>query len=80
MSRYKLGKAQINRLLEDKPVMDGHGRKFYASDKTKECLQMIYNHNLYDKFDVIVEDGVLDIVKKVGGFNDSTGSEKSNRI
>lgn len=64
MDRYKLGKPQIKRLLEDKPVMDGHGRKFYANEEVKKYLRAIDNKNLYDKFDVIIEDGSLDIVKK----------------
>jgi hypothetical protein len=64
MSRYKLGKPQIKRLLEGKSVMDGHGRHFYANDEVKKYLHKIHDNNLYDKFDVILEDGAMDIRKK----------------
>jgi len=66
MGRYKLGKPQIKRLLEDKPVMDGHGRKLYANDEVKRELKMIHDNNLYDKFDVNVEGCAMDIVLKEG--------------
>jgi len=70
MGRYKLGKPQIKRLLEDKPVMDGHGRKLYANDEVKRELKMIHDNNLYDKFDVIVEGCAMDIVLKEGANNE----------
>ena len=64
MTKYKLGKPQIKRLIEGKSVMDGHGRHFYANDDVKDYLHKIHDNNLYDRFDVILEDGGLDIVKK----------------
>lgn len=64
MSRYRLGKMQIKRLLEGKPVMDGHGRKFLATENVKEILKRIDDSNLYSKVDVMVENGGLDIVFK----------------
>lgn len=65
MARYILGKPQIKRLLEGKTVMDGHGRKFCVGDDIKEVLQMLDNYNLYDKFEVYIENGKLDMRKKV---------------
>lgn len=65
MSRYKLGKAQIKRLLEDKPIMDGRGRKFIADKETKDMLREYDKNNWYDKFDIIFENGSLvDLVKR----------------
>ena len=65
MARYILGKPQIKRLLEGKTVMDGRGRKFIAGDNIKEVLQMLDEHNLYDKFEVVIENGQFDMRKKV---------------
>ena len=64
MARYRLGKAQIKRLLDNKPVVDGHGRKYLAGGEVKVMLSKIDTHNLYDKFEVFMEDGGLDIVNK----------------
>ena len=64
MGRYKLGKPQIKRLLDGKSVMDGHGMHFYANDEVKYYLHKIHDNDLYDKFDVIIEGGVVDILKK----------------
>jgi hypothetical protein len=65
MSKYTLGKPQIKRLLEGKHVMDGHGRKFIAGDNIKEVLQTLDSYNLYDKFEVYIENGKFDMRKKV---------------
>lgn len=65
MSRYILGKPQIKRLLEGKHVMDGHGRKFIVGDNIKEVLRTLDEYNLYDKFEVYIKNGKLDIRKKV---------------
>lgn len=65
MAKYILTKLQIKRLLDGKHVMDGHGRKFVAGDNIKEVLQKLDEYNLYDKFEVIVENGQLDMRKKV---------------
>lgn len=65
MAKYILGKPQIKRLLEGKTVMDGHGRKFYAGDNIKEVLQKLDEYNLYDQFEVVIENGSFDMRKKV---------------
>lgn len=64
MARYRLGKAQIKRLLDGKPVVDGHGRKYLADKKVKEILREMDNYNLCDKLEVFMEDGGIDIVRK----------------
>lgn len=65
MGRYIIGKPQIKRLLEGKPVTDGAGRKFIAKGKVMEALQMIVDYNLFKKYEVILlEDGFIDIQKK----------------
>ena len=68
MGKYKISKAQVKRLIEGNPVVDGHGRKFYANGDVKNLLVAIDTRNLYHKYDLIVENGTLDIVtkKKVG--------------
>ena len=65
MSKYIFGKPQIKRLLEGKTVMDGHGRKYVAGDNVKEVLEMLDKYNLYDKFEVFIENGQFDVRKKV---------------
>lgn len=65
MARYILGKLQIKRLLDGKHVMDGHGRKFIAGDNIKEVLQKIDECDLYDIFEVFIENGGMDMRKKV---------------
>ena len=64
MARYKLSKAQIKRLLEDKPVVDGHGIKYLASPEVKARLQRFDEDNLYDKLNVIMDNGALSIEDK----------------
>lgn len=65
MARYILGKLQIKRLLDGKHVMDGHGRKFIAGNNIKEVLQVIDERNLYDEYEVFIENGGFDMRKKV---------------
>lgn len=65
MARYILGKLQIKRLLEGKFVVDERGRKFVAGDNIKEVLQKLDELNLYDKFEVFIENGQFDMRKKV---------------
>lgn len=64
MAKYILSKLQIKRLIDGKHVVDGHGRKLIAGENVKEILSKIDDSNLYDKFDVIIENGGFDIVKK----------------
>ena len=65
MARYILSKNQIKRLIDGKSVIDGHGRKFVAGKELKETLQLIDKHNLYEKFVVLIENGEMDILKKM---------------
>lgn len=60
-----LNKKQITGLLLDKPVVDGHGRKFKVGDNVKEILQMLVDDNLLDKYQVVVENGEIDVVEKL---------------
>lgn len=69
MVKYRLCKAQIRCLLKGKPVVDGRGRKFYASEKVKETLQLIDSKNAYDKFDIFLDYGCIDIIAKAGVEN-----------
>lgn len=62
--KYILTKTQITGLLLDKPVIDGRGRKFKVGDNVKEILQMLVENNLLDKYQVIIENGEIDIVEK----------------
>lgn len=62
--RYRLTKTQVKRLIDGKYVTDGSGRKYAAGDNMKEVLQILDEKDLYDKFDVIIEDGKFDLVKK----------------
>ena len=61
--KYRLTKLQIKRLIEGKPVINGR-QKLYADDKVKDALKTFDERNLYDKYDVILEDGGLDIKEK----------------
>ena len=45
-------------------MIDGHGRKFFAGKEINELLRMIDENNLYNRFDVTIEDGQIDFVKK----------------
>ena len=64
MARYIIGKSQIKRLLEGKSIQDIHGRNYCAGGNLKEVLQKLDEYNLYDKYEVIFENGEIDIVKK----------------
>lgn len=64
MAKYILNKSQIKRLIDGKYVVDGHGRKFLASENIKEVLRKMDELNAYDKFNAIIENGTFDIVKK----------------
>ena len=64
MAKYILTKLQIKRLINDKPVIDGRGIKLFASCNVKDVLKKIDELNLYDKCDVVLENGQIDIVKK----------------
>lgn len=69
MGRYKLGKTQVKRLLDGGYVMDGHGRKYKAEKNLKEVLQTIDELDAYDKYDLIIENGEFDLVRKEGGIS-----------
>ena len=64
MAKYILTKFQIKRLINGQYVIDGHGRKFFAGKEINELLRMIDENNLYNRFDVTIEDGKIDFVKK----------------
>lgn len=70
MSKYRLSKANVQCLLKDKPIVDGHGRKYYANITLKEALQRIDSNDAYDMFDIFMEDGGIDIVTKAGIKNE----------
>lgn len=65
MAKYILGKLQIKRLLDGKYVMDGRGRKFIIGDNIKEVLQKIDECDLYDKYEIFVENDGIYIREKV---------------
>ena len=65
MARYILNKNQIKRLIDGKEVVDGHGRKFVAGKGIKEALQLIDKYNMYENFVVTIENGKIDILKKL---------------
>ena len=65
MAKYILTKTQIHRLIDGKYVVDGMGRKFRAGDNIKEVLKKIVELNAYERFDVVIENGTFDIVKKL---------------
>lgn len=69
MGRYKLSKSQVKRLLDGGYVMDGHGRKYQAGENLKEVLQTIDNLDAYDKYDLIIENGEFDLVRKQGNIS-----------
>ena len=61
--RYKLTKLQIKRLIDGKPVINGR-QKLYADSKVKDALKAFDERNMYDKYDVILENGGIDIREK----------------
>lgn len=61
MSRYKLGKLQIQRLIDGKYVVDGHGRKFTVDKQTRKMLKELYSS---DKYDFIIENREIKIIEK----------------
>ena len=64
MARYKIGKLQVKRLIENKAVVDGQGRKFLANKEVKDYLTKFDELNLYDKYDIYIDNGGVDIVHK----------------
>lgn len=64
MARYRVGKAQVKRLLEGKFVTDGEGRNYVTTGELKEFLQMIDDRDLYDRLDLFLENGVMDYEMK----------------
>ena len=62
MSRYKLGRLQIQRLIEGKWVVDGHGKKLTVDKQTREFLKLeVLDSN---KYDVIIENREIKIIDK----------------
>lgn len=64
MAKYILTKTQIKRLVDGKPVVDGMGRKFYASENVKEMLKKFIELNAHERFDAVVENGTFHVVEK----------------
>ena len=62
--KYKLTKVQIKMLLDGKPIQRNRN-KIYASSYVKEVLEIINNNNLYDQYDVLVDDkNNLDVLER----------------
>lgn len=61
MSRYKLGKLQIQRLIEGKWVIDGHGKKLTVDKQTREVLKELLDS---DEYEAIIDGRELKIVHK----------------
>ena len=64
MTRHILNKYQIKRLIDGKEVIDSRGRKFIAGENIKELLRKINEYDLYDQYEVIIENNGMDIRKK----------------
>ena len=62
--KYILTKNNIKRLIQGKHVVDERGRRFVAGDKVIDVLKTLDEHNAYDKFDAVIENGQLDLVRK----------------
>lgn len=62
--KYKLTKMQIKMLIEGKPVQRNR-TKIYPTTSVKEALEIINNNNLYDQYDVLIDEAnYLNIVEK----------------
>ena len=62
--KYKWTKVQIKMLLDGKPIQRNRD-KIYASSYVKEVLEIINNNNLYDQYDVFVDDkNNLDVLER----------------
>lgn len=67
MNRYRLGKTQIQRLISGTFVIDGHGRKYIASEKIRSRLETVFcDKDAYSKFDVFMREGCIEIIEKPG--------------
>ena len=64
MGRYRLGKPQVRRLINDSFIMDGHGRKYTANKELKETLKEIDDSNTYNEVDILMYDGGIEVRKK----------------
>ncbi len=64
MSRYRLGKPQVRRLINGDWVMDGHGRKYFANEEVRAGLKNFDDNNRYGGFDIFLENGKIDIYEK----------------
>ena len=66
MATYRISKQQVKRLLSGGYVQDGHGRKLLATDNVKEVIKTIDDNDLYDKVDILLKDGMLDVRRREG--------------
>ena len=66
MAKYILSKYQIKRLIEGKEVVDSSGKKYVASEKMKALLNKFDSMDVYEEYEVVFENGSIDIRKKVG--------------
>lgn len=64
MAKYILSKYQIKRLIEGKEVTDGMGKKYVAGENMKKLLNKIDVLDVYEKYEVVFENGSIDIREK----------------
>lgn len=68
MSKATISKSQVKKLLAGGHVVDGHGRKFKADRETMDFLQRFEENDLYDKMDIVFEDGCIRLEEKGGAL------------
>ena len=62
--KYRLTKTQIKMLIDGKPVQRNR-IKIFPTTSVKEALEIIDNNNLYDEYDVLIDEAnCLNIVEK----------------
>lgn len=64
MAKYVLTKQQIKRLIEGKNVVDSRGKSYIASERMKALLNKFDSMDVYEEYEVVFENGNLDIRKK----------------
>lgn len=64
MTRYRLGKPQVRRLINGQDVQDGRGRRYAASDEVKKALKEIDDSGAYDRIDIFMRDGGIELVER----------------
>lgn len=62
--KHQLGKLQVKRILEGKPVSAGNKQLIVKDEKTKEVLQLIDQHNAYKDYCIWLEDETLHVDRK----------------